>query len=48
MAADPIPAANAATIPMGKAVSSAIAASAPTPTTPAPGIGTAGPGTGRP
>ena len=36
MAADPIPTAKAATIPMGKAVSSAMAASAPIPTTARP------------
>ena len=36
MAADPIPTAKAATIPMGTAVSNAMAASAPTPTTTRP------------
>ena len=36
MAADPIPTANAATIPMGRAVPSAIPAAAPIPTTSRP------------
>jgi hypothetical protein len=36
MAADPIPTANAATVPMGRLVSSAIAATAPMPTTARP------------
>ena len=36
MAADPTPTAKAATIPMGKAVPSAIPATAPTPTTSRP------------
>ena len=48
MAADPIPTAKAAIIPMGRVVPNAIPATDPSPTTDRPTFRKAGPCTGKP